>query len=84
MKRNHKRTEEQEQNFRDLTDAIQAIREKLNPQTLGPCDYCGWPITRIFQGPAENMKATCDLCDRFCDTLVGKREFWNEYAANVI
>lgn len=67
-----------------LFEAVRRVQDRLNPQTLGPCSYCEWPITQIVSGDYEGKQELhCALCDRFTDTLFC-RDFWNEYPANAI
>lgn len=68
MKASKSQIQDRMYNFRQ---AINAVSDRINPQTLGPCHYCEWPITRCFQG--RNLVATCSLCLKFTDTMLTRR-----------
>lgn len=68
---------------RKLLDAVRRVMQRHNPETLGPCVICEWPITNMFTNRVPPPGTVCDLCDRFTDTPFC-RDFWNDYPANVI
>lgn len=79
-----KASKEAKSNLRELMEAAKAVIERHNPQTLGPCQYCEWPITKCCCGTWSGESwLVCDLCLKFTDTIFC-RQFWVDYPANVI
>lgn len=65
-------------------EAVDALLSRLRPQSLGPCHYCGYPITDCYFGPPENMVPTCPICEHLLDDLKLHRIFEDEEPAMAI
>ncbi len=58
----------------DFRQAVKSVTQRINPQTLGPCHYCEWKITRCYSNGLSGgeMVPVCDLCLRQSDTLFNR------------
>lgn len=57
----------------EFKEATQRVIDRLNPKTLGPCHYCGWPVSQACVTTPDGFVRVCALCLKFTDTIFTRR-----------